>query len=522
MTLISRRDFLKTSLATTATLSLPWTWARAAGANEIIRVGVIGFGGRGREHISALRKIEGVKIVALCDVDDNILAKGVAEFEKRGEKVTSCKDPRKLLENKNVDVVTTATPNHWHSLLAIWACQTGKDIYVEKPASHCIWEGRQVVKAAAKYSRIVQVGSQSRSSQGIRQAVAFIHKGGLGKIKLARSLCYKRRKSIGKAEGTQAIPAGLDYDLWSGPARLVPPRRNGKFGPVHYDWHWIWLYGNGDLGNQGVHQVDICRWFLGEKTMAPRMMSIGGRLGYEDDGETPNTQIAFFDYAAAPMISEVRGLASKADSEEMDKYWPLKFTPPPKKEEPKKSEKGATDMRTVRGGRTAGDPRSSIGVVIHCENGFVSIPNYTQADIFDNDGKEIPEYKGKFKGADDHFANFIKAVRSRKTSDLNAPIIEGHLSAGLCHQANIAYRVGKKTSPDAIREQIEDNKVVSEAFGRMCEHLAANGVDLAKTPVAISPRLKFDTKKEQFVDNAAANALVKNKYRAPFVVPDKV
>jgi len=518
MTTITRRDFLKQSLIVTAGASLPWTWARAAGANDTIRVGVIGFGGRGREHINALRKIEGVKIVALCDVDANTLAKGVAEFEKRGEKVKAYKDPRKLLEDKEIDVVSTATPNHWHALLTVWACQAGKDIYVEKPASHCIWEGRQAVKAAAKHSRIVQVGSQSRSSQGIRQAVEFVRKGGLGKIKLARGLCYKRRKSIGKADGVQTIPEGINYDLWSGPAEVVPPHRNGKFGPVHYDWHWIWRYGNGDLGNQGVHQVDIGRWFLGEKTLAPQVMCIGGRLGYDDDGETPNTQIMLLDYKTAPLIFEVRGLASTTDSDVMDKYWPVKFTPPAQKDAPKAG-KAAADMRTVTGGRSAGDPRSSIGVVIHCENGFVSIPSYTQADIFDNDGKEIPEYKGKFKGADDHFVNFIKAVRSRKTSDLNAPIIEGHLSAGLCHQGNIAYRVGKKAAAGEIRDQVKSNAVVSEAFGRMCEHLAANGVDLAKTPATISAWLKFDTKKEQFVDNQAANALVKDKYREPFVVP---
>ncbi|MBI5819115.1 MAG: Gfo/Idh/MocA family oxidoreductase [Verrucomicrobia bacterium] len=518
MTMITRGSFMKQSLIATAGVSLPWTWARAAGANDTIRVGIIGFGGRGREHISALRKVEGVKIVALCDVDAKILAKGVAEFEKRGEKVTAYNDPRKLMEDKDIDAVSTATPNHWHALLTVWACQAGKDIYVEKPAAHSIWEGRQAVKAAAKYKRIVQVGSQSRSSQGIREAVAFIRKGGLGKIKLARGLCYKRRKSIGKAEGSQPIPEGLDYNLWSGPAELVPPHRNGKFGAVHYDWHWIWRYGNGDLGNQGVHQVDIGRWFLGEKTLAPQVMSIGGRLGYEDDGETPNTQIMMLDYEKAPLIFEVRGLASAADTDNMDKYWPVKFTPAPQKAAAKAG-KAAADMRSVTGGRSASDPRSSIGVIIHCENGFVSIPSYTQADIFDNDGKEIPEYKGKFKGADSHFENFIKAVRSRKTSDLNAPILEGHLSAGLCHQGNIAYRVGKKASPGEIREQVKGNQVVSEAFGRMCEHLAANGVDLAKTPAAISAWLKFDTKKEQFVDNEAANALVKDKYREPFVVP---
>lgn len=517
----SRRHFLQSSLSASAALSFP-SLLRAQGANDTIRVGVAGFGGRGREHISALSKIPGVQIVALCDVDEKVLAKGVAEFDKKGQKVAGYKDARKMLESKEIDAITTATPNHWHALLTVWACQAGKDVYVEKPASHCIWEGRQAVKAAEKYGRIVQVGSQSRSSHGIRKAVEFVQGGGLGKITLARGLCYKRRRSIGKVERDQPVPESIDYDLWSGPAQMVPPRRNGKFGPVHYDWHWLWMYGNGDLGNQGVHQVDIGRWFLGEKALAPRVLSIGGRFGYEDDGETANTQIIWLDYDKVPLIFEVRGLASRADSEDMDKYWPVAFTPPAAKPAAGGDKKSPKDMRTVTGGRTAGDPRSSIGVIIHCEEGFVSVPNYTQVDVFDKDGKEIPEYKGKFKGSDDHFGNFIKAVRSRSVGDLNAPILEGHLSAGLCHQGNIAYRVGSKASPESIREQIKGRPVVAEAFGRMCAHLEANGVDLAKTPAVISPCLGFDAQAERFVDSEPANALLKDNYRAPFVVPEEV
>lgn len=514
----SRRHFLQSTLGATAALGFP-SFLRAKGANDKIRVAVVGFGGRGHEHISAMSKIEGVELVALCDVDEKILGKGVAELEKKGTKVTGYRDVRKLLENKDIDAITTATPNHWHALLTVWACQAGKDVYVEKPASHCIWEGRQAVKAAEKYNRIVQVGSQSRSSSGIRAAVEFVQKGGLGKIKLARGLCYKRRKSIGKVDKDQPVPAEIDYDLWSGPAQIVPPHRNGK-GPIHYDWHWLWMYGNGDLGNQGVHQVDIGRWFLGEMEMAPRVMSIGGRLGYEDDGETANTQIILLDYEKAPLIFEVRGLPSKAGSDAMDKYWPVPFTPPPAPA-PKAGE-APKDMRSVTGGRSKDDPRSSIGVIIECEEGFVSVPSYTQADVFDKKGKEIPEYKGKFKGADDHFANFIKAVRSRNVADLNAPILEGHLSAGLCHQGNIAYRLGTKASPDSIRAQIKDKPLVAEAFERMSAHLQANGVDLAKTPAAISADLVFDPKAERFVNNDAANALVKDNYRAPFVVPENV
>ena len=519
MAIITRRSFLKRSLAAVAAASLSAPGrVRAIGANDTIRAAVVGFNGRGRDHIEGLRKIPGVKIVALCDIDDKVLAHGVAEFAKRGEKVVGYKDVRKLLENKEIDVITIATPNHWHSLLTIWACQAGKDVYVEKPVSHCIWEGRQMVQAVAKYDRIVQAGMQSRSSYGIRAAVEFIRKGGLGEIKLARGLCYKQRPSIGRADGPLEIPPeiGADgFDLWCGPAPKEALRRKR----LHYDWHWIWATGCGDLGNQGVHQMDIARWFLGEQALAPRVMSVGGRFGYEDDGETPNTQILMLEYEKAPLIFEVRGLPGKSGSKHMDKYWPVKFTPPA-------GQAGAThdtdetDKRNVIGKRSASDPRSSISVIICCENGFVSVPNYTEANLFDKDGREIPEYKGKFKGAEDHFANFIKAVRSRKASELNAPALQGHLSSGLCHEGNISYRIGQRVSPDVVREQITGDKEATETFGRFCEHLAANGVDLAKTPATLGPWLKHDAQAENFVGNAAANALLKDTYRHPFVVPE--
>jgi predicted dehydrogenase len=233
------------------------------------------------------------------------------------EKVTGYTDMRKLFDDKSIDAVSIATPNHWHALASIWAIQAGKDVYVEKPVSHCVWEGRQIVKAARKYGKIVQTGTQSRSSrEGIAAAVKYVQEGNLGKILLSRGLCYKRRGSIGKSEGEQPIPESIDYDLWCGPGPKGPLMRQ----KLKYDWHWTWDYGNGDLGNQGIHQKDNARWFLGEMELSPSVWSVGGRLGYEDDGETANTQIIYHGYEKAPLIFEVRGLPENKDSKNMDKY----------------------------------------------------------------------------------------------------------------------------------------------------------------------------------------------------------
>src|SRR5262245_48341900 len=260
MKTMDRRSFIKTTALAGASLSLFPRLARSQpiGANGDIRVAVVGFGGRGRDHIGGFSELSGVRLVALCDVDRHILDREAKRCADAGKPVQSYTDIRKLLENKDVDVVSIATPNHWHALAAIWAIQAGKDVYVEKPVSHNVWEGRQIVNAARKYKKIVQTGTQSRSSrEGIYEAVKYVQAGNLGKILLSRGTCYKRRNSIGKTEGPQKVPDNINYDLWCGPAPLDPPRRNSPKGPIHYDWHWFWAYGSGDLGNQGIHQMDI-------------------------------------------------------------------------------------------------------------------------------------------------------------------------------------------------------------------------------------------------------------------------
>ena len=489
----SRRRFIQQSVAaSTGVFYIAKTsWAQKS-PGDTINMAVIGFKGRGGSHISGYKaqSKEGVRIAALCDVDSAVLGKGLDGLNKDADgklKATGYSDMRKLFENKDIDAVSIATPNHWHSLAAIWAMQAGKDVYVEKPVSHNVWEGRQMVKAARKYGKIVQTGTQSRSSrEGIFAAVKWVQEGNLGKILLGRGLCYKRRDTIGKWDQPDkngklpesGLPDTVDYNLWCGPAPMEQPLHRKK---LHYDWHWTWNYGNGDLGNQGIHQMDITRWFLGEMKLSPRVWSVGGRLGYEDDGQTPNTQIVYHDYEKAPLIFEVRGLPVGKGIKDMDKF------------------KGA-----------------GVGVIIECEGGYVVVPNYSGALVYDKDGKQMKE----FKGSEDHFKNFILACRSRRVEDLNADILEGHLSSALCHTGNISYRLGKKSKPEEILEQVKGDRGAEESFGRMKEHLAKNEVDVTKDLLTVGPALKFDADKEQFIDNEAANALVKDKYREPFVVPE--
>jgi predicted dehydrogenase len=481
---INRRKFLKASAATAAGLSLPFpSITQELSASDEVRVGVVGFRGRGGSHISGLGGIKGVRVTGLCDVDQHVLDEEAQKWEKKGAKVGAFRDIRKMLDSHSVDAISIATPNHWHALAAIWAVQAGKDVYVEKPVSHNVWEGRKLVEAARKHDKIVQTGTQARSSRAIREAAEWVREGNLGKLLISRGLCYKSRPSIGKVDGPQEPPAHVDYDLWCGPAPKDPVRRK----QFHYDWHWFWNYGNGDLGNQGIHQMDIARWFLGEDALSPRVWSVGGRFGYEDDGETANTQIVYHDYPKAPLIFEVRGLPSKPGSKDMDRF---------------PTEKGV-----------------NVGVIVHCEDGHLVVPSsYSSVTAFDKSGKEIK----KWSGSDNHYENFIEAVRARKHTKLNADILEGHLSSALCHTGNISYRLGKKMSPAEIHDTIKSDRDAAESFGRMQEHLKINQVDLVSTEAQMGLFLKMDPKTERFIDNEEADKMLTREYRKPYVVPEKV
>jgi predicted dehydrogenase len=493
---ITRRLFLKRTTTVGACLAVAPTM-RVMGANEDIRVAVVGFRTHGQTHIRNYQKMTGVRLVALCDADAAVLGKEVEKQSKQNVKVQAYQDIRRLLENKEIDAISTATPNHWHALVTVWGCQSGKDVCVEKPVSHSIWEGRKEVEAARKYNRVVQGDLDSRSSPANDEAREFLKSGALGKILVARGFCYKLRPSIGKTEGKGHIPETLDYDLWCGPAKKEAINRT----ELHYDWHWVWNTGCGELGNNGPHQLDLIRWMLGESGLPSRVMSLGGRFGYDDAGETPNTQLSLYDYATAPVVYEVRGLPDQPDSKNMDAY----------------SAVAATGVKVQN--RWSGKGGVNTGVIIQCENGYMDIDAHC---AFDNKGKEIKKFSDV--GKVDPQSNFIKAVRSRKQSDLKTDIEQGHLSTCLCHMGNISYRLGAAAQPGAMREILKSDKDATEALGRFEKHLAAHKVDLAKTPANLGPWLTMDSGQERFTGPLAdaANALIKREYRAPFVIPDKV
>ncbi|HWA08670.1 MAG TPA: Gfo/Idh/MocA family oxidoreductase [Opitutaceae bacterium] len=496
MSPLTRRTFLKNTAVVTAGAALSArSWSQVAGANGDIRIGVAGINSRGKNLLTEASKIAGVRIVALCDVDSAVLdsvAKGYPDAKK-------FIDFREMLAMPGLDVVAIATPNHQHALQAIWAMQAGKDVFLEKPVAHDIWEGRQIVAAQAKYSRLVQAGTQSRSSIAIAEAIDWVRAGNLGRITAARGLCYKRRASIGKTTGPQPVPSTVNYDLWCGPAPLEPLHRT-RF---HYDWHWQWATGNGDIANQGNHQMDVALRFLGETELAPHVFTVGGRFGYVDDGQTPNTLISMLAYTKAPLVFEVRGLPAKPDAYSNVAVGPGGSTG---------SEAMVAAMDRYHG--------LTVGNVIHCEGGEVIVPatDYSLVQVNDRDGKLIKE----FKGIGLHMSNFIDAVRSRKASDLHAPVRQGCVSGGLCHCSNISYLTGRGLHAGEIRERLQGNAQMLEMFGRLNDHLGANGIDLTQSTATFGLPLTVDPKTERFTgsDAGPANALLRREYRAGYVVPE--
>jgi len=406
------------------------------GANDTIQVAVAGLHGRGRRLIDGFARLPGVEVVALCDVDEEVLGQQAARLEGTSKrKVDRYVDMRDIFERKDIDVVGFATPNHWHALGSIWACQSGKDVYVEKPCSHNVWEGRRLVDAARKYGRIVQHGTGVRSSEAAREAVEKLRQGVIGDVYMAKGLCYKWRDTIGRAQD-EPVPPGVHYDLWLGPAPVRPFSRN-RF---HYNWHWNWDYGNGDIGNQGAHQMDLARWGLGVG-LPEKVHSSGGHFMFSDDQETPNVQLATFEYPKEKklLVFEVR-------------HW-------------------LCNHEAALGT----GPDNEIGVLFFGTDGFMVIDNGYQTYL---GKKREPGPSSAGSGEDRHFANFIEAVRRRKPELLTAEIEEGHLSAGLCHLANISYRTGRS--------------------------------------------LRFDPATEKFIGDPQADSLLKRSYRPPFVVPEQV
>lgn len=483
----TRRAFLQHAVGAAAACGVLPRIARAD-VNSQIRMAVVGFNSRGQSHIDGFTE----QLVALCDCDSRVLGRGAEAFEKKhGRKLDQIADFRRLLDRKDIDAISIATPNHLHAYIAILATQAGKDVYCEKPISHGVWEGRQLVNAAERYKRIVQCGTQSRSHQSLRQAVEYVQSGKLGNILYVIGTCYKARPSIGKSDKPLVIPKEVDYELWCGPAAkidLYRPERNsvGSYNP-HYDWHWDYNTGNGDMGNQGIHQMDIARWFLGEKALSPRIMSFGGRLGYEDAGNTANTQVVLHDYAKAPLIFETRGLPK---SKEAQKDW-------------------GNSMDNFRG--------SKVGVIVQCEHGsVVSTSNYGLTQAFGPDGEELKSWRGE----GNHFANFLDAVRSRKRGDLHADVLEGHLSSALCHTGNISHQLGEPRPANEILQSVAKNERLQDSLERMFAHLRANEVDIDKPVITVGASLEMDPATEQFTNNPAANELLRRVDRKPFITPE--
>ncbi len=465
----------------------------AKGPNDTVRVAVVGLGdttavggvgGRGHQLIPRLREVPGVRIAALCDVDQAFLDREAQPFKDRGEQVATHTDLRQVFDDKTIDAVVIALPNHWHGLATVWACQAGKDVYVEKPFCYDLWEGRQMVAAARKYGRMVQVGTQNRSSTSLRQTFASLRGGELGPIRYAHALVYRARTGIGTVSASTPLPAKVDYDLWCGPA----PKGALMRKQLHYEWHWFWATGNGEMGNNGIHVMDLCRWALGQNQPPPRALSIGGRFAFNDCGETANTHIALLDYQPAPLICEIRNVS------------------------------------TAKGPDAIGRFRSqNRGLLIDCEGGYFA-GDANGGALFDYQGKKIkdlPDDGSSKRLETNHLSNFVTAVRTRNAGGLVAEAKEGHFSAACCHLANISHRLGKQTPPEAIRSTIKGSRELSDAFDRCREYLGKNGVDLDATPATLGPWVNFDPKQERFVQDLAdaANKLSQRQYREPFVVP---
>lgn len=436
---VGRRDFITGAALAGGAHLLGGVPARAA-ANDRIRAAIIGMGGRGRDHMRELAKIPFVEVAAFCDPDSTRLDQRATEFATlTGKKPVLQRDVRKVLEDKSIDAVTIATCNHWHALAAIWACQAGKHVYVEKPVCHDFFSGAQMVAAARKYNRLVQGGTQRRSNGYVRRAIQALRDGVIGDVYMARCIHYEKRGSIGfKPAGNP--PDTLNWDLWVGPAPMQP--YNANLHP--YNWHWFWDFGNGELGNNGIHYIDVARWGL-NKGLPSRVYSSGGRFGYKDQGQTPNVQLASYVFDdGTELVTEIRGRFS--------------------------NDEGGTSFGNVfygsKGYMISESGRESFKVFL--EGKTTPEPELGRAEDADPSGK----------GPVSHFRNFFDAVQAGKREMLTAEINETYLSTAFCLLGNISYRLKRE--------------------------------------------LRFDPATRRFVGDHEADGMLKNKYRAPYAIPDLV
>jgi predicted dehydrogenase len=491
MSPITRRTFLhRTTLIAGTTLAAtsgvrPSAFANPVGANGDIRLGIIGLNGKGSAHLGKVLKMPGIRVAALCDVDPRVLERVAATIPATQVAPFKTTNARELLARSDVDAVMIVTSNHWHALLTVWACQAGKDVYVEKPMSRTVWEGRKMVEAAARYGRIVQVGTHYRSETGLAAGIRFLHEGRLGKIKHVRAIIYGRRGSIGRRQPW--YPDWLDYDMFCGPTPVQPLERTN----LHYDWHWKWNTGNGEIGNNGVHVLDIAARIARHSAPPRRIMSLGGRYAVDDVAETPNTHLAVYDYPDLPLFFENRALPAKPGVTFMDQH----------------------------GGLRA-------GVVAHCEGG--SLAGLVGATAYDPVGKVIQKFAGD--GGGGHVRNFFDAVRSRRKQDLAATVEIGHLSASLCHYGNISYRVGDTAPTSRIDDALGAVPVAGEIHRELQQHLGIHEIDLTKQPFQLGAWLELDAAGDSIVgvDSQDEHALERARFllrevqRPPYVIPEQV
>ncbi|WP_418569155.1 Gfo/Idh/MocA family protein [Parabacteroides johnsonii] len=421
----SRRDFLKKATfgVVTATvmpavveaevISAPEILSESVkGANDRIRIAVLGVNGRGQTHVDEIMKISkeyNVELAALCDPDMDILQKRAEKVKsKYGKNIRIEQDFRKIYDDKDIDAVALATPNHWHALQTIWACQAGKDVYVEKPATHNIYEGRKMIEAAYKYNRIVQHGVQLRSSVAIREAIEHLKNGLIGRVYMSRGLVYRWRPDIGN-KGISQKPTGLDYDLWCGPAPMVPFTKN----LVHYNWHWHWNYGNGDVGNQGIHQTDLCMWGLGVDYLPERITSMGGKFLWDDCKEVPEIQTSIYHYPKEKKIIQFE----------------------------------------VRNWCTNLEDGAGVGNIFYGDKGYMVIKGYDTYETYLGEKREKGPSRSEGGELTRHFQNWVDAMRARDMSIQNGPVQTGHLSSALAHLGNISFRLGKQLQFDPVAER---------------------------------------------------------------------
>lgn len=478
----SRRHFLKSAAAAGfATFVIGGTKASrpVLGANDRIRVAVCGIKGRGQSHIGGFGELEGVEVALLVDPDSRLF--GLTET---AHGLKAVQDARYAFDDPNIDVVSVATPNHWHSLLTIRACQAGKDVYVEKPLSHNIYEGRKCVEAARAHNRMVQHGTQSRSSSNVAKMIAAVHSERYGKLLVSKGYCCKPRWSIGQ-KPTIPAPSELDFNIWLGPAPEQPYHEN----LVHYNWHWFWDFGNGDTGNQGVHQMDVAMWGIKDGTLPTRVWSLGGRFSVNDQGQTPNTQLTVFEYGEAILLFETRGLVEQK-------------------------------------GTGTGEKQSDFPFPRKVTNEFYTTEGMIADGQFYPNGGGQPQPIEVAEEADvtpgGPFGSFITAVKSRNVEDLNADVEVGHYSSALCHLSNISYRLGSQVPFSASTQSLGDNAQVVESYEIIRANLQGVGVKLEETEYRLGRDLAFDPATEKFVSDDEANAMLTREYRKGFEVPANV